>query len=71
MRVKSNVELMGQSPSGINIYEYTYVGDAQRYRGVVAQELFDSHPDAVRLDPDTGLYSVAYDLIDVEFEAVQ
>jgi len=71
MRVKSNVELVGRSASGINIYEYTYAGaEGTRYRGVLAQELLEEHPDAVRLDPETGLYGVAYDLIDVEFEEV-
>ena len=43
---------------------------AEGRMGRYCDQLLEDHPDAVRLEPETGLYGVAYDLIDVEFEEV-
>ena len=58
------------SPSGINIYEWNYIGKSQRYRGVLAQELLESHPEAVTMCPN-GFLGVYYGKIDVKMEAVK
>ena len=70
VRLKENITKVGNSPSGINIYEWNYIGKPQKYRGVLAQELLESHPDAVDLMPN-GYLGVYYGKIDVKMEAVK
>ena len=70
VRLKENITKVGNSPSGINIYEWNYIGNTQRYRGVMAQEILERHPEAVALQPD-GYMSVYYGKIDVKMEMVK
>ena len=70
VRLKENIIKVGNSPSGINIYEWNYIGNKQRYRGVMAQEILERHPEAVALQPD-GYMSVYYGKIDVKMEMVK
>ena len=70
IRLKENIIKVGNSPSGINIYEWNYKGNTQRYRGVMAQEILERHPEAVALQPD-GYLSVYYGKIDVKIEMVK
>ena len=70
IRLKENITKVGSSPSGINIYEWNYIGNTQRYRGVMAQEILEKHPEAVALQPD-GYMSVYYGKIDVNMERVK
>ncbi len=65
-RLKTDIEPIGMSPSGITIYRFRYWGDCRLYEGVMAQELLETHPEAVVLMP-SGFYAVLYDQIDVEF----
>lgn len=67
IRLKENIKKVEVSPSGLNIYEFNYIGSPDRYRGVMAQEVLEAKPLAVAIDPETGMYSVYYDLIDVDF----
>jgi len=68
LRLKQNITLLGQSKSGLNIYEYNYLWSNKKYRGVMAQELLKVKPEAV--SKSFGFYSVDYDMIDVKFERV-
>lgn len=68
-RLKENIVQVGQSDSGINIYEFNYINEPQRYRGVMAQDLITSHPEAVSVGED-GFYRVNYTLIDVNMQPV-
>lgn len=61
-RLKHNYYIVGKSPSGINIYEFSYNGSDVRYRGVLAQEVMEAAFVA-----DTGFLSVDYSKIDVVF----
>ena len=71
IRLKENIVKVGNSPSGINIYEWNYKSAPDsRYRGVMAHEILEVHPEAVALEPD-GYMSVYYDKIDVKMEAVK
>ena len=70
IRLKENIIKVGNSPSGINIYEWNYKGNTQRYRGVMAQEILERHTEAVALQPD-GYMSVYYGKIDVKMEMVK
>lgn len=70
-RLKENIKKVGVSKSGINIYEFKYKNQPQHiFRGVIAQELLESHKEAVILGEDKML-SVDYSLIDVNFEQIK
>ena len=60
--------LMGQSKSGLNVYEFNYIWSNKKYRGVMAQELLATHPQAV--SKLHGFNSVDYNEIDVDCEWV-
>jgi hypothetical protein len=78
-RLKKNIELIGKSPSGINIYEWEYkdvnfinilsdkvYGDG-KYRGVMADDIpFDAVTEL-----DNGYLAVNYSKIDVDFEKIK
>ena len=63
--LKNNINLIGKSPSGINIYTFTYKGDDKVYQGVMAHQV----PHAAILD-NSGYLKVDYSKIDVEFKGV-
>lgn len=66
-RVKDRIEYLG-TKSGHKVYEFSYKGDDARYRGVMAQDLLETQPDAVvNID---GILHVNYDKIAVQFERV-
>lgn len=64
-RLKHNYFVVGKSPSGINIYEFSYIGSNTRYIGTMAQDV----PQAAFMT-DSGFYAVNYDKIDVQFKQV-
>ena len=64
-RLKHNYHVVGKSPSGINIYEFSYIGHNTRWQGVMAQEV----PQA-SIMTNTGFYAVDYSKIDVTFKQV-
>ena len=66
--LKENIELIGKSDSGVNIYEFDYKNKSYgngRYRGVIAQEV----PHA-SVKGDDGYMWVDYSKIDVKFEKI-
>jgi len=63
IRLKDNVELIGKSPSNINIYKFNYKGDSTVYEGVIANEL----PWA-SVEASNGYLMVDYNKIDVELK---
>jgi len=66
--LKENINVVGKSNSGINIYEFDYIDKkfgSGRYRGVMAQEV----PHA-SLMSDEGYLMVDYSMVDVDFEEV-
>jgi hypothetical protein len=69
MRMKEKIQRMGTSPSGIPIYEFNYIGDNNRYSGVMAQDLIEMNIDAVSMD-DSGFYAVNYNNIDVDMHLI-
>ena len=64
IRLKEKIERVGTSPSGIPIYEFNYKGQPFRYRGAMAQDLIETHPEAV--GTRDGHYTVDYSMIDVD-----
>ena len=69
-RLKENIVKVGNSPSGIGIYEWNYKSAPNsRYQGVMAQEVMQIVPEAVYSEED-GFLSVYYDMLDVEVKLV-
>jgi hypothetical protein len=67
---KENLNLIGESPLGIKIYQFNYIGETGLYEGVIAQELIGTkYESALQLD-DNGKYLVDYGKIDVEFKKI-
>jgi hypothetical protein len=64
IRVKENINKVGTSSSGTNVYRWNYIGSPQRYQGVIAQEV----PWAC-VDKD-GIKYVDYSKVDVDFQEV-
>jgi len=62
MRLKEDIELVGKSPSNVNIYSFKYKGKDGKYEGVMAQEV----PWASIMGDD-GYLMVDYSKLDVEF----
>lgn len=60
-RTKENIEKVGEFDNGVGIYTYNYVGDGRKAIGVIAQELEQYLPDAVR--EFHGLKHVNYEAI--------
>ena len=68
-RLKKNINLIGKSPSGINIYSFEYIDSKWGkgvYQGVMAQEV----PHATVHQSD-GYLSVDYSKVDVEFKEIK
>ena len=69
VRIKDNIQKIGKSIDGYNIYKFRYNNSTQEYIGVMAQEVQRKKPEAVaKLNDDT--YVVDYSQIDVEFREV-
>ena len=78
-RLKKNIKLIGQSPSGVNVYEFEYkdpelmtataktseVYEEGKYRGAIADDVPER---AVVLDLKTGYESIDYSKIDVPYQ---
>ena len=62
--LKENIVKVGQSPSGLNIYEWNYLWSPERFRGVIAQEVQKIKPQAV-LSNIFGHLLVDYSKLDV------
>ena len=64
IRLKENYYVVGKSPSGINIYEFSYLNNNKRYQGVMAHEV----PFAAK-EMDGYLF-VDYSKTDVQFKEI-
>jgi len=68
VRLKENIELVGKSPSGINIYEFDYKNKSYgegRYRGAMAQEVTKAS-----IKGKNGYLAVDYSKLDINFRRV-
>ena len=65
IRMKENINKIGVSPSGVNIYSFTYKGDNKTYQGVMAHQV----PYASYV-ADNGYLVVDYSQLDVEFKEI-
>ena len=62
VRLKTNIQLVGKSPAGTNIYSFKYKHIDGMYQGVMAQEVLWASELA-----NNGYYIVDYSKLDVEF----
>jgi hypothetical protein len=67
-RLKDNIELVGKE-KGHNIYEFNYRDGSGRFRGVMAQDVIKTNPDAVMTMPN-GYMAVNYDKLGLKMERV-
>jgi hypothetical protein len=65
IRLKTNIEFINKSPSNINIYKFNYIGDSNKYIGVMAHEV----PWAAKRH-SSGYLMVDYNKLDVEFRRI-
>jgi hypothetical protein len=63
IRLKENIELIGKSPSNINIYKFNYKNNPTTYQGAMAHEV----PWA-SVKHSNGYMMVDYNLLDVDFK---
>jgi hypothetical protein len=71
-RIKTNIKTVGTSPNGLKIIEWSYNWDRKkRYRGVLAQQVKEMFPDAVK--DFHGYLAVDYGHpgVDVKWEEVK
>ena len=70
-RIKENIEEVGvDQRTALTLYEFNYKGDVdRRFRGVMADEVELSYPDAV-YDTDLGFMAVHYDMLGIELKEV-
>ena len=59
VRLKENVVRIGTIRHGLPFYTFNYVGRAERYAGVMAQDVLPIIPEAVSV-ADDGFYRVDY-----------
>ena len=69
IRLKENIIKVGNSLLGINIYEWNYLNNKNRFRGVIAQELIGTEFES-SLSIKDGFYWVDYTNLDVKFENI-
>jgi len=62
VRLKTDIQLLGKSPAGTNIYSFKYKQLEGTYQGVMAQEVLWASELV-----DNGYYIVDYNKLDVEF----
>ena len=66
--LKENIETVGEA-NGFPLYEFDYIGKPGRWRGVMAQDVIKTRPDAVKKFPD-GFYRVNYAALGLKMEKV-
>ena len=69
IRLKENIERVGETAHGLGLYEFNYIGETGRYRGVMAQEVAEVMPDAVSTRED-GMMMVDYSRLGLMMEEV-
>jgi len=70
-RLKTNIEMIGHSPSNIPIYIFNYKTDLNtKYKGVMAQDLLEMGITEPVVMGDDGFYGVDYSKIDVDMEII-
>lgn len=67
-RLKENVKYHSDK-NGYKLYDFNYIGSDLKYRGVMAQDILETNPEAVTVMPN-GFYGVHYDKLGLEMETL-
>ncbi len=67
-RIKTDVEWVGMA-KGLPVYRYRYIGSAQKFEGVMAQDVLAKMPEAVVTYPN-GLMAVDYKRLGVRMKVI-
>lgn len=59
-RLKEDIAPVGKLNDGQTVYSYRYKGDPTPHIGLMAQEVAETHPEAVHIDPESGFLKVNY-----------
>ena len=62
IRLKKNIKKVGNLPSGLPVYHFSYIGSDERFEGVMAQDVLKVFPEAVLIMPN-GYYAVNYAMV--------
>jgi len=68
-RLKKNINLIGKSPSGLNIYNFEYI-DSKYGEGLFQGVMSDEIPQEAVVTMDNGYDAVDYSMLDVEFKQI-
>ena len=69
-RLKENIVQVGvHANTGLPLYEFSYIGGSTRWRGVMADDVAERYPQAVRRE-ESGFDSVDYALLGLEMVEV-
>ena len=68
-RLKKNINLIGESPSGLNIYSFEYI-DSKYGEGLWQGVMSDEIPQEAVIQMDNGYDAVNYNMLDVEFKQI-
>ena len=63
-RLKTNIVPRETRSDGLRIYEFSFRGFAKRWRGLIAQEVLQTHPEAV-VEDEKGFLTVNYNILGV------
>lgn len=61
-RAKTDIKRIGQTDTGVPIYQFRYKHGGPTQIGYMAQDLLETHPEAVSIGPD-GFYRVQYEKV--------
>ena len=67
-RLKTNLVHCETRQNGLRIVEFSYLGFTNRWRGLIAQDVLQTHPDAV-VEDENGHLTVDYDGLNVSLQA--
>jgi hypothetical protein len=67
-RLKMNIVHCETLQNGLHIVEFSYLGFTNRWRGLIAQDVLQSHPDAV-VEDENGHLTVDYKGLNVSLQA--
>lgn len=69
-RLKRNVKHLGTTVDGVKIYSFQYNWSNQFYVGVMAQDLTETHPEAISIDKN-GYYYVDYSQLGLRMQTLE
>ena len=67
-RLKTNIVHCETLENGLRIVEFSYLGFTNRWRGLIAQDVLQTHPDAV-VEDENGHLTVDYTGLNVSLQA--